>query len=267
METGTIYSILCKVNGMRYIGQTKTSVSQRWASHLAESKQKSHRPLYRAIKKYGQGMFTIREIETDVPLSKLSEREMHWIEQFDTFNNGYNLTSGGEESYTIREDVREKIASSMSGKIKSDEHIQSIRDSLKKRGDTFSVKGDGKHHRTKIRGTHIETGEIVEYNSLTDACADLGLKNSNLSRGIKCGYRVGDYKWEKIGDKTINQPIYGKRILDGKIIHHFSSMREAGRVLGTGDDGGIRKALKNPSRYSWKGCRWYKESGKNERIQ
>ena len=260
MQTGTIYSIVCKVNGKRYIGQTIKSVSERWRLHLQESRTKSHRPLYRAIAKYGQGMFTVREIESDIPIDKLSEREIHWIEQFDTFNNGYNLTTGGEQSKTIREDVKDKISTTMQGVVKTEEHISKIRETLKQRyknKPAFIKLGDGKHHRTKVRGTHITTGEIVEYDSLKDAANSLSLKAGNLSRGIKKGYIVGDYRWEKLENKTINHPIYGKRILDGKIIHQFKSAREAGRVLGTGSDSGIRKALKNPSRYSWKGCRWY----------
>lgn len=204
-------------------------------------------------------MFVIRVIEEDIPIDKLSERECYWIEQFDTYKNGYNATTGGEESKTIREDVKQKISSTMQGKIKSDDHIENIRATLKQKKDPFKIRGNGKHFRCKVKGTNPNTGEIVEFNSLTDACNELHLKNGNLSRGIKNGYLVGGYKWEKLDNKTHNQPIYGKRILDGKIVYHFRSAREAGKVLGTGGDAGVRKALKNPSRYSWKGCRWYHE--------
>ena len=100
-RTGCIYSILCKVNGKRYIGQTINGTAERWRAHLQEAKQHSHRPLYRAINKYGAGMFVIREIESDIPYSQLSEREEHWIKEFDTYNEGYNLTTGGEQSYTM----------------------------------------------------------------------------------------------------------------------------------------------------------------------
>lgn len=258
-DKGIIYSILNKVNGHRYIGQTQQDLSKRWGQHIQESKTHSNRPLYRAINKYGIGMFTVRIIEEDIPIDKLSERECYWIEQFDTYKNGYNATSGGEQSKTIHEDVKEKISQTMRGIEKSDEHIESIRIALKQKNDHFKIRGDGKHLRCKVRGINPNTGEIVEFDSITDACNKLHLKNGNLSRGIKNGYLVGGYKWEKIDNKTINQPIYGKRILDGKIIHHFRSAREAGKVLGTGGSSGVRKALKNPSRYSWKGCRWYYE--------
>ena len=210
-------------------------------------------------------MFTVRELETNIPAEQLSEREIYWIDQFDTFNNGYNLTTGGEESKAIREDVKQSISEAMQGKEKSPEHIASISNALKDKYqgiDPFKGKGgDGKHHRIKVRATNIKTGKVLEFGSITEAMEGIGLTagSGNISRAIKRKIVAYGYKWEKLENKTINHPIYGKRILDGKIIHHFNSAREAGKVLGTGSASGIRKALKNPSRYSWKGCRWYRE--------
>lgn len=258
-DRGTIYSILNKVNGHRYIGQTQQDLGKRWGQHIQESKTFSDRPLYRAINKYGVEMFVVRIIEDDIPINKLSERECYWIEQFDTYKNGYNTTTGEEQSKTIREDVREKISTTMQGCIKSDDHIENIRTTLKGRKHHFKIRGDGKHLRCKVKAIHVKTGDIIEFNSITDAAKELNIPNGNITRAIQKGFTAGEYKWEKLEDKTINQPIYGKRILDGKIVHHFRSAREAGRVLGTGGDSGVRKALKTPSRYSWKGCRWYYE--------
>ena len=258
--TGLIYSITCKVNGKRYVGQTTKNVAERWRGHLQESRTQSHRPLYRAINKYGAGMFSVRVLEDNIEIDNLSARETYWIEQFDSYNSGYNLTTGGEQSYTIREDVKEKISQTMSGVCKSEEHTSKMRDTLKRNNIGFTVTGDGKHQRRKIKRIDPNTGEVVIYESLTDAANKLNLKTGNLSRGIKKGYLVGGYKWEKVDNKSKSNAIYGKRILDGKIIHHFDSVREAGRVLGTGGASGVTKALKNPSRYSWKGCRWYYEN-------
>ena len=210
-------------------------------------------------------MFTVRELESNIPAEQLSEREIYWIDQFDTFNNGYNLTTGGEQGSTIREDVKQSISEAMQGKEKSPEHIASISKGLRDKYqgiDPFKGKGgDGKHHRIKVRATNIKTGKVLEFGSITEAMEGIGLTagSGNISRAIKRKIVAYGYKWEKLENKTINHPIYGKRILDGKIIHHFNSAREAGKVLGTGSASGIRKALKNPSRYSWKGCRWYRE--------
>ena len=256
-RTGCIYSILCKVNGKRYIGQTVTGIAERWRGHLQEAKQHSHRPLYRAINKYGEGMFVIREIESDIPYSLLSEREKHWIEQFDTYNEGYNLTTGGEQNKNIHQDVRDKISATVSGRVKSDETIAKMRATNKARTNHFKVQGDGKHSMRKVRATHKESGEVLEFESITDAANKLNLKTSNICRCCRSKWSAGGYLWKYVDEKSNRYAIYGKRILDGKIVHQFKSQREAGRVLGTGGGSGVRKALKNPSRYSWKGCRWY----------
>ena len=240
-NSGIIYSIVCKVNGKRYIGQTIQDLGKQWREHIQKSKTHSHKPLYQAINKYGVSMFTIRAIEEDISISNLSKREYYWIEQFDTYKNGYNLTIGDNDE------------------IETPSHITTIRKTIRGKGEQFSTKGNGIHLRNKVRAIHHQTGEIIEFNSMSDAAIKLNLPIGNISRAIKNEYRVGEYLWEKIDNKSKSYAIYGKRILDGKIIHHFKSIREAARVLGTGCDSGVRKALKNPSRYSWKGCRWYRE--------
>lgn len=256
---GIIYSILNKVSGQRYIGQTQQDLSKRWGQHIQESKIHSDRPLYRAIKKYGVGMFSVRIIEEDIPIDKLSERECYWIEQFDTYKNGYNATTGGEQSKTIHEDVKEKISQTKQGIQKSDEQIETMRAALKRNNVSFTVRGNGRHLRCKVKATNVNTGEVLEFDAIKDAGEKLNIPHGNITRAIQKRSTAGGYKWEKLENKTNNKPIYGKRILDGTIPYHFKSAREAGRVLGTGSSSGVTKALKNPSRYSWKGCRWYYE--------
>ena len=52
-----------------------------------------NRPLYRAMRKYGIEHFSISLIEqTEQP----EEREIFWIEQLNTYHNGYNATLGGD---------------------------------------------------------------------------------------------------------------------------------------------------------------------------
>lgn len=67
----------------------------RWKEHLQDYKKEhlSHRPLYSAMQKYGIENFSISLIEeTD----NLEEREVYWIAFYDTYNNGYNATIGGD---------------------------------------------------------------------------------------------------------------------------------------------------------------------------
>ena len=60
---------------------------------------KEKRPLYWAIAKYGKDNFTIEQIE-EVENDFLGEREMYWIHYYDSYNNGYNATLGGDGTHT-----------------------------------------------------------------------------------------------------------------------------------------------------------------------
>ena len=51
----------------------------------------------RAIHKYGKDKFHISLLEV-VSIEKLNEREKYWIAYYDSYNNGYNLTLGGQDS-------------------------------------------------------------------------------------------------------------------------------------------------------------------------
>lgn len=92
---GFIYKIYNDINDKVYIGQTSLTIEERFSSHIKKSRtavgQKTH--LYRAFNKYGIEHFFIEAIEET---ENLSEREQFWIKHYDSYNNGYNSTLGGE---------------------------------------------------------------------------------------------------------------------------------------------------------------------------
>lgn len=96
---GYIYCVTNKTNNTKYIGKTIRSISVRWQEHIRDSQktERCHSPLHNAIKKYGQDNFIVEEIEV-VSNSLLNEREKYWISYYDTANNGYNATIGGDGS-------------------------------------------------------------------------------------------------------------------------------------------------------------------------
>ena len=51
----------------------------------------------RAIHKYGRDKFHIQLIE-ECPVNILDEREKYWINFYNSYNTGYNLTLGGQNS-------------------------------------------------------------------------------------------------------------------------------------------------------------------------
>lgn len=89
---GFIYKITNKVNGKSYIGQTRYTVEFRWRQH---QHKKDNTYFHNAIQKYGIDNFTVETLE-ECDFKDLNSREIFYIAKYDTFNNGYNLTIGGE---------------------------------------------------------------------------------------------------------------------------------------------------------------------------
>lgn len=103
-----IYQIVNDVNGKVYVGKTMhANIQDRFKEHCADSRRiySGKRPLYDAMKKYGIEHFHIEELEEVTDISKLSEREIYWIEQKRSFREGYNATTGGEGRPFIDYDV------------------------------------------------------------------------------------------------------------------------------------------------------------------
>lgn len=94
---GYIYCITNKINDKKYIGKTSFSVEKRWLEHLKDYKKKSKekRALYDAMKKYGSHNF-ICETICECSDNDLDANEQKFIEIYNTFHNGYNLTNGGD---------------------------------------------------------------------------------------------------------------------------------------------------------------------------
>lgn len=98
-KLGKIYIIKNDINDKVYIGQTIQKLQKRFNGHCCYSKSDRSSNMYikRAIHKYGKDKFHIYLIE-EVPIEQLNEKEKYWIAYYDSYNNGYNLTLGGQES-------------------------------------------------------------------------------------------------------------------------------------------------------------------------
>ena len=99
VKLGKIYLISNDINSKVYIGQTIQSLKKRFNGHCCYSKSDRSSNMYikRAIHKYGKEHFSIHLIE-EIPISLLNEREQYWIKYYDSYNTGYNLTEGGQDS-------------------------------------------------------------------------------------------------------------------------------------------------------------------------
>lgn len=98
-KLGKIYIITNDINNKVYIGQTIQTLTKRFNGHCCYSKSDKSINMYikRAIHKYGRDKFHIALIE-EVDIELLNEREKYWIAHYDSYNTGYNLTLGGQDS-------------------------------------------------------------------------------------------------------------------------------------------------------------------------
>lgn len=100
---GIIYRAYCLVTEKNYIGLSIQGLKKRKEQHLYDAfNDRADTHFYRALKKYGKENFEwsiIDEVScrTKESLLKcLKTLEIKYIEQFDSFTNGYNSTPGGD---------------------------------------------------------------------------------------------------------------------------------------------------------------------------
>jgi len=248
MNQGIIYAIFNKETGKYYIGQTIHELNKKWKEHLYEARRMNDAPLYRSLRKYGEDKFKIRVIE-ECSADILDDRETYWINEYNSYINGYNQTSGSGGQY--------RVSITMSGVEKTPEHIENIRKSIKRNGVGFKIRGDGKHSCVKVKTINVDTLEEKFYDSLTECAKALNITNGNLCRYIKHGWKVKGHRIIKLENKKKSHAIYGVDKITNQVKYTFSSVREAGRVLGTGGASGCDKSLKHPHKYTWKGCYWF----------
>ena len=93
-----IYKIINKTNNQVYIGQTIDFERRKYEHlnryNLQESKVESSY-LYRAMRKYGIENFEFLILE-ETEKEKLNDLEKHYIKEYNSFYNGYNMTEGGQ---------------------------------------------------------------------------------------------------------------------------------------------------------------------------
>lgn len=94
-----IYIASNKINNKSYIGKTIYTINSRKKQHLIDSKKHVNDTsiyFHRSINKYGEENFNWHILwEGECSDKWLNELEKYYIYYYDTYNNGYNMTIGG----------------------------------------------------------------------------------------------------------------------------------------------------------------------------
>ena len=111
-----IYSVKFP-NGKYYIGLTKFSMSLRKSQHYHKAfVKKTKSKFYSALRKY-KGLELWEEVLCCFDYNTLKQFEILFISIYDSYNNGYNGTLGGDgnNGLIVSKDTRKKISLSLLG--------------------------------------------------------------------------------------------------------------------------------------------------------
>ena len=274
-QMGSIYKISNDINSHVYIGQTVQPIKNRFLQHIYSAKKGSTCSLHLAISKYGQEHFFIELIE-ECNVENLDNREKYWINYYDSYNNGYNMTLGGSSIYTAD-----------SKRIKIDDlYIYKLWDEGKSSGEIEEITGYSKStirtHLMKYKNYSIEESEqrgykksartkekkiyqwdqngnfIAEYQSARDADQKTGISYKNLSLALNGKNKTaGGFLWTFTNKKPIIEK--KKRIvqydIEDNLIAIYDTQTEAGKMTAI-DPSGIGKVIhgkrKTCGGYKWK---------------
>ena len=128
-----IYRFVNTVNGKSYVGKA-VDLRHRYLEHVRALRRGEDLcvALNRAWSKYGEDNFKY-EVLCTCDRESLNNKERYYISLYDSFNNGYNCTMGGDgmQGFRHSEESKKKIGDFFRGKTLSEEHKRKISDAQK----------------------------------------------------------------------------------------------------------------------------------------
>jgi hypothetical protein len=243
MAQGIVYIIINKETGHKYLNSTTLSMNKEWQKHILASNKMSTQLIHRAFRQYGLHKFMIKQID-ECDEKVLEDKVTYWFEQYKPeYNDPLPKKKPEPEPIIIEEPITIiKEKKSTWRQIKPEE------------------RSTGKCLSIRVQGTHIETGEVKEWENARAAALEITgdkKRNSNVLNAAKKGNTYYGYRWKVLDTKTHKRSVKGVH----KVTHieiHYESISEAIRQIGDGSNGsGLLKSLRNPHKYTYKGFLWF----------
>lgn len=262
---GYVYRILNTINNKNYIGIT-VNYEERWQQHKRALRKNKHvnLKLQHAWNKYGEQSF-IFEILEECADAQMYQKEIEYVCKFNSFDNGYNLTRGGDKGgseswekqvyvYDLLGNYIDSFCSRREAERQLDCH--SIKEcclgscsrgfsKTRKEWYQFSYTKMDRYPPYVFHGKMTEVyklddfGNIVQhYPSFTLAYSEYGRKSGhNIQDACLTHKKYRGYYWCKVQDYTPAWTPYQDEVvidiydLDNHYIRSFSSKKEVSSYL------------------------------------
>jgi hypothetical protein len=93
-KIGLIYKVTNLLNNKVYIGQTIQSLKERKRQHYKFAKKRHNYKFSNALNKYTTDSFLWEIIEDNILIENLNDKEVYYINLYNSYNKGYNSTPG-----------------------------------------------------------------------------------------------------------------------------------------------------------------------------
>lgn len=249
-----IYKIYNNINNKIYIGKTTRTLGTRFYEHRRDSQNPQRgSKIHSAMKKYGCEHFFLEKIE-ECSVEELNKKEKYWISFYDSFNNGYNNTLGGDGISLPEEKINNIRRLWLEGK-----NCQEISKELNLphstvyhricNYDDYSKEENYLRALKNIRKKVIQYNELGEkikiFNSINEAMREVGAsKGTNITEACKNHTKCKGYYWTFEGEefkKHTNKKMVCQYDLNNNFVQSFDGARQAARQLGFKDATGIIK--------------------------
>jgi group I intron endonuclease len=145
-----VYLLRNVINGKCYVGQTITSLEERWSKHKwsAKNRIKGCTLLWRAVRKYGDDCFEHCVLASADTLLELNRLEIYYIKKLRTLEpSGYNLHLGGK-NHNVTKQTRLRLSKALRGKKRTVEQKKRYR--LSQLGKKLSSESIAKRTVTRL---------------------------------------------------------------------------------------------------------------------
>lgn len=174
-----IYKIVQISTGIVYIGQTKMKFIKRYWHHRWKLKHNNHdnKYLQNTWNKYGENDFKFEVIHILKEHENLDELEIMYISKYDSYNNGFNLTTGGDGKNNCPMSEKAKKIVGMKNRIhnmgkkhtektkiqmsKSSQHRKLTSEQIEKLKQSRLEKGFSNESKQKMSKSHLGSNNAV----------------------------------------------------------------------------------------------------------